>query len=111
MYEQRELRPRMIYDSLLLLKNKHNFYAAAHDMVNHWRYSAEHQLTDLTRNRRSWIGHAACCFKHKATMDETISAWQQLTKEEQRIANSVADTVINEFEQKRKPSCLKLDLG
>lgn len=30
-------------------------------ITDEWPISCEHNLTDLSQNRKAWLGHAACC--------------------------------------------------
>lgn len=69
--------------------------------VSHnWGLSAEHNLTNFRRNRQAWLGQAACCFMDGAPEYITKRAWNNLSPEEQKRANAVADEVINEWEWK-----------
>ena len=90
----------------------HERYGAAMmSVVNEWRFSCEHNLTNLTQNRKAWIGHAACAYAAKCPEDIVRQAWSHLTKEQQVKANGVADLAIQHWEDERGiGACLKLDL-
>lgn len=69
--------------------------------VSHnWGHAAEHNLTNLNRNRQAWLGQAACCFIDGAPEYLVKRAWNNLSAEKQRAANAVADEVIKEWEWK-----------
>lgn len=69
--------------------------------VSHnWLYAAENNLTNTHRNRQAWLGQAACCFSHSAPEYITKLAWKNLSEIEQKRANDVADSVIQEWEEK-----------
>lgn len=71
--------------------------------VSHnWAHSAEHNLTNVKRNRQAWLGQAACCFIDGAPEYLTKLAWNNLTDEQRNKANIVADEVIQEWEWKYK---------
>lgn len=69
------------------------------DAVLVWPIAAEHNLTDLGSNRRSWVGQAACCLAHNATQFATCSAWWELSDDERDAANAVADVTIDRWER------------
>jgi hypothetical protein len=60
--------------------------------------AAEHQLSDYTQNRRSWLGQAACHVSAHATAIATRAAWGQLTDDDRAAANACADRVIASWE-------------
>lgn len=61
-----------------------------------WRHATEHNLTDLSQNRRAWLGQAAAAYQVGASQTETCIAWNRaLTDGERNAANRVADAVIN----------------
>jgi hypothetical protein len=68
------------------------------EVVNNWRYSCEHNLTDKSINRRAWIGHAACCLAFNCPEYITRMAWHNLTVEQQDMANAQADSAIKLWE-------------
>jgi len=80
-------------------------------VVDEWKYSCEHNLSNLTQNRQAWIGHAACAMANECPEDIVRQAWGHLTKEQQIKANAQADSAIDHWEQKNAEGvCLKLDL-
>lgn len=78
------------------------FFDAARRMLRDWPNAAEHNLTDLGQNRRSWVGQATCC--HLARIPETSTrlAWWTLSAADQVAANQVADRAIREWELERE---------
>ena len=65
-----------------------------------WKLSCEHNLTDLSQNRRAWIGHAACALAFKCPEDIVRQAWHELSDEQRLKANNQADLAIAEWENK-----------
>jgi hypothetical protein len=55
-------------------------------------------LTDLSINRKAWIGHAACAMAMKIPEDVIREAWGHLTDEQRRLANAQADDAIATWE-------------
>lgn len=83
--------------------------------VSHnWGKSAEHNLTNYSRNRQAWLGQAACCFLDGAPEYLVKQAWGRLSPQKQVDANKVADEVIEEWEWKYRMGYFewqKPDLG
>ena len=108
---------KKLTDSLFLffhLYCDHNLYGMwMHKVVECWTYACEHNLTDLSINRKAWIGHAACCMAIKCPEEVTRMAWHFLTHEQQFKANNKAREVIKRwerrhFKKKAKESCQRL---
>ena len=68
-------------------------------VIKKWHYSCEHNLTDLSQNRRAWIGHAACALAFGCPEDIVREAWGYLTERQQELANKEADKAIEEWEK------------
>lgn len=66
--------------------------------VKQWKYSCEHNLSNITQNRQAWIGHAACALAFQCPEDIIRSAWGYLTEEQQILANEQADIAIKYWE-------------
>ena len=73
-------------------------------VAREWPYSCEHNLTDLSQNRRAWIGHAAVALAIQCPEDIVRSAWSNLTKPQQDQANAKADEAIRYWECQRENS-------
>lgn len=67
-------------------------------VVSEWPVSCEHNLTDLSQNRRAWIGHAACALAMECPEDIVREAWSHLTESQQVKANAKADEAIAHWE-------------
>lgn len=85
-----------------LLKNPDKFYSVAIKMIGKWNISARVNLTNVSSNRRAWIGQASCCFECGVPETLTRIAWGNLDAVERLKANSVADKVIRIFEEQNK---------
>lgn len=68
------------------------------DVVARWPIAASQNLSDLTSNRRAWLGQAACALRHDVPAYVTKKAWWILTPNQRREANIAADTVIRIWE-------------
>ena len=82
-----------------LLKDPNKFYEVCLLILNNWKVSSDVNLTNKHQNRRAWLGAAACCYNHNCNETLTRVAWSKLTKNEQDIANRIADKIINKYER------------
>ena len=87
----------LVNDCEVLLSCPEYLYECMTFVSHCWGYSAEHNLSNVNRNRQAWLGQAACCFAHGAPEYITKIAWHRLPVEKQDIANSIADDVINDW--------------
>ena len=69
-------------------------------VVDNWKISCEHNLTDLSINRKAWIGHAACCYEKGYPEYLVREAWGHLNEQQQYLANLEAEKAIKYFENK-----------
>lgn len=89
---------QMVLDAASILGDSSKSWEAMRAVATKWKYSAELNLSNRSRNRQAWIGQAACCFACGATEDATKQAWRSLTDTQRSIANWNADRVIAEWE-------------
>lgn len=79
--------------------SNHKLYGAhMNRVVNEWKYSCEHNLSNVTQNRKAWIGHAACALAFNCPEDIVRKAWGYLTDEQRIAANQEADKAIIKWE-------------
>ena len=75
------------------------FYWAALEMVQAWTIAAEANLSNPSRNHQAWVGQATCCYVLSSSEAQTKEAWHMLTPEEQKDANEVADSVVEQWRE------------
>lgn len=81
-------------------------------VIAEWQISCENALTDLSMNRRAWIGHAAVALAIQCPEDIVRQAWSFLTDEQRFLANNEADRAIIEWEDAyRKNKQIYNDMG
>ena len=73
-------------------------------VAKEWKFSCEHNLSDLSQNRKAWIGHAACALAMRCPEDIVRQAWAFLTEAQQISANGKASEAIEYWECQREPS-------
>lgn len=78
------------------LADTDRFRAAAMGVINEWKNSCEHYLTNFAMNRIAWVGQAAMCYA-TGVPSKFCSGYNLLTEEQQEAANQVALEVINEW--------------
>lgn len=78
-------------DAYELLTDVPLFDAAMAGALAAWPIAAEHWLTRPGAKSRSWLGAAACMWKHGAPRRCTREAWWLMTEDQQIAANAAAD--------------------
>lgn len=79
-------------------------------VIAEWPISCEHNLTDVSQNRRAWVGHAAVCLAIGIPEDVVREAWGSLTDEQRRLANLQADKAIKAWEENKHRKCQSVQL-
>jgi len=65
-------------------------------IINEWKNSCEHYLTNKAMNRILWLGQAAVCMQTKVS-SKYCTGWNLLNYEQQEKANSVANEYLNKW--------------
>ena len=78
-------------------------------VIDDWKFSCEHNLSNLTQNRKAWLGHAACAYSFKCPEDIVRKAWWLITEEQRILANVQAQKNI-EIWEKRQCQNVQLEL-
>lgn len=71
------------------------------EVIENWKYTCEHNLSDKSINRKAFIGHCAVCYKLGIPEYITRMAWHYLTQEQQDKANKKAEHAIKQWELKQ----------
>jgi hypothetical protein len=88
-----------VRESKKILSNPDLCLAAMSSVVKAYPKAAEHNLTALGNNRRSWVGQAACFYAVKSPEGATKAAWWLLTDKNRDMANGIADQIIDQWER------------
>lgn len=103
MYDtQCELFDDKVNKAYLILKDSELFFNLAVEMTSSWVLSTAVNLSNVSCNRRAWIGQATCSFSDKCTELSTRAAWAMLTEIEKYKANAKADIIIKSYEERNK---------
>jgi hypothetical protein len=80
-------------------------------VIDEWKFSCEHNLTNESLNKIAYIGQSACCLFAGIPSTVTMEGWNLLSKEVQERANRQALEVLNIWIQRNKKIqlCLNLD--
>ncbi len=68
-------------------------------VINEWPISCENALTEMSGNRKAWVGHAACALAIGCPEDITRKAWGFLSSDQQEMANRQAASAIEVWER------------
>jgi len=97
---QNENKSELVGQAINILSNKQLCLKFMLLVVKNWTNSTYENLSNITQNRKAWLGQAACCYANKIPEYLVREAWM-LMKEENRIqANNIADKVIFGWELK-----------
>lgn len=83
-----------IYRSFLADTDR--FSKAAFGVIENWKHSCEHYLTNIAMNRIAWIGQAAACYE-TGVPSRFCAGYNLLTEEQKRAANEVALEALNQW--------------
>lgn len=85
--------------TIILMSDDRKFGSYMIQVVNKWRYSCEHNLTNTTQNRIAWLGQAACALALNCPEYIVREAWWKLSEKQQHLANQQAESAINYWEK------------
>ena len=93
MYEMpnKEREINMQEKAIEVLKNP---YEPMLSVITEWTICTNHNFTKQGTNKKSWLGQAACCYEYGIPEHVTRSVWNNLTEEERKNANNIADKII-----------------
>jgi hypothetical protein len=80
-------------------------------VVENWKYSCEHNLTNDSLNKIAYIGQSACAVYAGVPCTITMECWSMLSEEVKKRSNKIALEVIEIWKNNNKniQLCLKLD--
>jgi hypothetical protein len=84
------------------------FRDALNHVINEWKYSCEHYLTNKSMNRIAWLGQASLCYA-KGIPSEFRGGWNLLTEDQQEKANKIAFEYLNKWLENNKLPTILFD--
>lgn len=79
-----------------ILSDQDLFAEILNQLINEWKYSCEHYLTNKSMNRIAWLGQAAVCF-HSGVPSRYSSAWFDIPEKTREEANATALKYLNKW--------------
>lgn len=76
------------------LSNIELFESILDKVINEWKYSCEHYLTNDSMNRIAWLGQASLCYHYKIP-SKYRAGYSLLSKEQQLMADKAALKYLN----------------
>jgi hypothetical protein len=71
-------------------------------VIDEWPTGCENNLSNVSINRKAWLGHAACCIQFGYPEYLVRKAWFELTDEQRDLANNEARKAIKIWEQRQR---------
>ena len=71
-------------------------------VIEKWKYSCEHNLTNLSLNRIAYLGQSACCIYAKVPSSITMEAWKLVNIKNRILADKIADRIIKKWTLNQK---------
>jgi hypothetical protein len=91
-------KKQMIENAVMLLRLfDTDFAAACKKVISEWPLSCYQTFTTNAMNQIAWLGQAACFITHGSVEETTRLAWHQLNADEQKRANEIAKTAIENW--------------
>lgn len=90
------------------LSNDERFKEGLQGVINDWKHSCEHYLTNKAMNRIAWMGQAAMCYS-TGIPSKYCAGFNLLTNEQQNHANEVALEYLNIWMQNNGREALEME--
>lgn len=84
-----------------IIGNLNKFKRGIKMVMKEWKFSCDHNLTNINLNRVAWLGQAAVCILTGIPSKFRYS-FLELSKKKQENANILALRYINKFEEKKE---------
>lgn len=96
-----DITPARVEKCIHVLGNPDECRKAMNRVLTEWKYATETNLLSDVKFKfsgsRSWLGAACCNIECGATISEVRNAWWLMTEEQRKIANIIADELMNEY--------------
>jgi len=76
--------------------------SAMKKVIKAWPRTMLNSITNVSINRRAFLGHCACAFEFNCPEYITRMAWKRLTDIQRYLADKVAQETINEYEREHR---------
>jgi hypothetical protein len=92
-------KAEMINRVISILSDSNETERLMSKVISEWKYSCEHNLTNMGLNRIAYLGQSACCIEDKIPSTVTMESWNKIDKSCRDKADSIADKLIKEWEE------------
>lgn len=72
------------------------------EVIEAWPYTMLNSLTSPSTNKRAFIGHCACSYKHDLPEYIVRQAWKEITEQQRNDADEIAELVYLEWLEKHE---------
>lgn len=79
-----------------ILSDKNLFSKSLNGVINNWKYSCEHYLTNKSMNRIAWLGQASVCYSSNVP-SKYSSSWFDIPEEKRSVADELALEYLNKW--------------
>lgn len=79
-----------------LLSNEQEFREALQGVIDNWKHSCEHYLTNKSMNRIAWLGQASLCYA-RGIPSTFRGGFNLLSEDQQNKANEIAFEYLNKW--------------
>jgi len=94
--------------SIRLLSNRKEFLDTMILILEHWPISVNENLSNVSCNRRAWLGQSACNYRYSSPEYLTRLAWGQMSQVSRYHANKEADKIIRVYEKQNNKVHIQL---
>ena len=67
-------------------------------VINEWKFSCEHNLSNNSMNKIAYLGQAACCMYAGIPSSITMEYWNKVDKSNRDKADEIAKELIEKWE-------------
>ena len=89
---------KQMLERAIKFTGNHQLYGKAmREVVLEWPKTMLNSLTNVSINRRAFLGHCAVCYKINIPEYIVRAAWKRLTEKQRVLADNEAQKTINEW--------------
>ena len=89
---------KMLKCAIEFTGNHYEYGNAMREVVKMWPKTMLNSLTNVSINRRAFLGHCAVCYKFGIPEYIVRMAWKELSDKQRILADNEAQTTINKWE-------------
>jgi|TARA_Y100000310_G_scaffold342084_1_gene443694 hypothetical protein len=105
-----ELKGEKIKAVVRMFNSKNLTVKYMNRVIDEWKYSCEHNLTNPSMNKIAYIGQGACCLYAQVPNTVTMEAWNLLDKNTQDRSDAIAKKVIDKWTKENEGIQLCLNI-